>query len=161
MPYLNQEFEGEFYCSLDQKNRVNIPSGIRRKFLPEAENTLVITRGLEEENLYAYPLNEWMRLTKKFRKLNPLDKKVREFTRRFIGAAYRGTMDGQGRIIIPEKILKMGQIEKEMVLLGTLNKFEIWNPKVLDRHHGGDDKESLSDLAENESIKDVFFDNGE
>ena len=54
----------------------------------------------------------------------------------------------------------MGQIEKELVLVGSLNKFEIWNPKVYKKYNG-EDEQSLSDLAEDLSLKDAFFDRGD
>lgn len=161
MAYVNnQDFEGEYSCSLDSKNRVSIPSGIRRKFIPEAENTIVFTRGFEMQNLYAYPLNEWKRLTHLLRKLNPLEKKVRDFIRLFVGVAHEGSMDGQGRIIIPERVLKMGLIEKDMILMGSLNKMEIWNPKVYEKYLSTENI-NLNDLAEQISFTDMFFDKGE
>ena len=161
MAYVNnQDFEGQYFCSLDTKNRVSIPSGIRRKFIPEAENTIVFTRGFEMQNLYAYPLNEWKRLTLLLRKLNPLEKKVRDFIRLFVGVAHEGSTDAQGRIIIPERILKLGQIEKDMILMGSLNKIEIWNPQVYEKYLSKENI-NLSDLAEQISFTDMFFDKGE
>ncbi|HHJ52388.1 MAG TPA: division/cell wall cluster transcriptional repressor MraZ [Caldithrix abyssi] len=154
------DFAGEFYCTLDAKNRVNIPSGVRKMFVPEAQNTLVFTRGFEMENLYAYPLNEWKRLTNKLRTLNPFEKKTRDFIRLFVGGAHVATMDGQGRIMIPERILKIGKIEKEMLLLGSLNKIEIWNPRVYEEYLQKE-KLNLTDLAEEISFADMFFEKGE
>lgn len=154
------DFAGEFYCTLDAKNRVNIPSGVRKMFVPEAQNTLVFTRGFEMENLYAYPLNEWKRLTNKLRTLNPFEKKTRDFIRLFVGGAHVATMDGQGRIMIPERILKIGKIEKEMLLLGSLNKVEIWNPRVYEEYLQKE-KLNLTDLAEEISFADMFFEKGE
>ncbi len=153
------DFAGEYICSLDNKNRVNIPSSIRKIILPEADNTLVFTSGFEGINLYAYPLNEWQRLTKKLRTLNPLDKNTRDFIRLFVGVAYYANMDGQGRVMMSERILKMGKLDGELLIIGSLTKLEIWNPKVYDEYLQKQDL-SLSDLAEKMSFKDMFFDEG-
>lgn len=153
------DFAGEFLCSLDSKNRANIPSSIRRIIVPEAENTLVFTRGFEGINLYAYPLNEWQRLTKKLRTLNPLNKDTRDFIRLFVGVAFYAVMDGQGRFMVPERILKMGDIDREMLIIGSLTKLEIWNPEVYERYMKKEDL-NLSDLAQKMSFKDMFFDEG-
>lgn len=120
----------------------------------------MFTPGFENINLYAYPLNEWKRLTKKLRTLNPLDKRIRDFIRMFVGAAHIVTMDSQGRIKIPPRLLQKGQITKELLIIGSLNKFEIWNPKVYEDYL---EKEniSLSDLTEEISFTDMFFDKGE
>ncbi len=153
-------FSGEFFCSLDGKNRVNIPSAIRKKFVPEADNTIVFTRGFEMENLDAYPLNEWKRFTQKLRTLNPLEKKTRDFIRLFVGGAFEASMDSQGRIMIPDRVLKMGFIEKDLLIFGTLNKLEVWNPKVYEQYQKKENL-SLTDLAEQISFTDMFIDKGE
>jgi MraZ protein len=36
-------------------------------------------------------------------------------------------MDAQGRLLLPEKLRKFSQMDKKIVLVGQLNKFEIWN----------------------------------
>ncbi len=153
------DFAGEYKCSLDNKKRVNIPSNVRKIFVPEAENTIVFTSGFEGVNLYAYPLNEWQRLTKILRTLNPLEKKTRDFIRLFVGVAFYATMDSQGRVMIPERILKMGKIEKDLLIIGSLSKIEIWNPKIYNDYLAKEDL-SLTDLAEKISFKDMFFDEG-
>lgn len=127
------DFTGKYSCALDSKNRVNIPAGIRKMFSSEAENTLVFAPGFDSPSLDAYPLNEWQQLTKKLRKLNPLEKNTRMFIRSFVGDAHTATMDGQGRIMIPERILKLAGIEHDMLMIGALNKFEIWNPEIYER----------------------------
>jgi len=154
------DFAGEFNCSLDIKNRVNIPSNLRKLFVPEAEDTLVITRGFEGINLYAYPLNEWQRLTKVLRTLNPLEKKTRDFIRQFVGVAFYASLDSQGRTMIPERILKIGKIEKDLLIIGSLTKLEIWNPKVYEKYFT-EDNLSLTDLAEQISFTDMFYEKGE
>ena len=154
------DFAGEFKCSLDNKNRVNIPSQLRKLFVPGAEDTLVITRGFEGINLYAYPLNEWQRLTKVLRTLNPLEKKTRDFIRQFVGVAFYATLDGQGRTMLPERILSLGKIDKDLLIIGSLTKLEIWNPDVYTKYLT-EENLSLSDLAEQISFTDMFFEKGD
>jgi len=153
------DFAGEYLCSMDSKNRVNIPSSVRKIIVPEAENTLVFTRGFEGQNLYAYPMNEWKRLTSKLRTLNPLDKNTRDFIRLFVGVAFYAVMDSQGRVMIPERILKMGQIEKELMIIGSLTKLEIWSPDVYGKYLKTENL-NLSDLTQKMSFTDMFFDEG-
>ncbi len=150
------DFAGEYYCSLDSKNRVNIPSGIRKIIVPEADNTLVFTLGFEGINLYAYPLNEWHRLTRKLRTLNPLEKKIRDFIRLFVGKAFYAGMDSQGRVMLPERVLKIGKIDHELLIIGSLTKLEIWNPKMYEQYQEKE-KLNISDLAEEISFTDMFF----
>ena len=140
------DFVGKFVCSLDSKKRVNIPSGIRRVFSPEAEDTIVFAPGLEGKNLYANPLTEWKRLTKSLRSLNPFDISASDFIRNFAGEAHNAKMDGQGRILLPDYILKLGQIDNEILIIGAITKLEIWNPEIY-KEFRAQQKMSLAEIA--------------
>ncbi len=150
-------FAGEHSCTLDNKNRVNIPAGIRKMLGSEAENTLVFAPGFEDVNLYAYPLNEWNKLTDNFKKFKPFDKAARDFIRLFVGRSFPATMDGQGRIMLPDRILKIAQIESEMLILGSVSKLEIWNPRVY-QEYLDTNKLGLADLAQKINFSDMLFD---
>lgn len=150
------DFVGKFRCSLDNKNRVNIPSAIRKVFAPEAADTIVFTPGLEGNNLYAYPLNEWKRLTRGLRSLNPFDTTASDFIRNFAGDAHNAKMDGQGRIMLPEYVLTTGKIDKEILIIGALTKLEIWNPEVYEAYSKKQTK-SLADLAQQIKFADSVF----
>jgi MraZ protein len=71
--------------------------------------------------------------------------------RRFlIGNASECEMDGQGRFLLPDKLRKFAQMDKKIVLVGQLNKFEIWNEdawtvKEAEWLNGNDD-EGLEEL---------------
>ena len=39
-------------------------------------------------------------------------------------------MDGQGRLLLSENLRSFAKLEKQVVLLGQLNKFEIWNESI-------------------------------
>jgi MraZ protein len=122
-------FTGEFSCSLDAKNRFNIPSAIRKMVGPEANDTLIFAPGFEQQNLYVYPLDEWKRLTDSFKKFKPNDVNAQNFIRFFVSGAHTVTMDTQGRIMLPARILEMAQIKSELLILGMVNKMEVWNPE--------------------------------
>ncbi|HID38700.1 MAG TPA: division/cell wall cluster transcriptional repressor MraZ [Calditrichaeota bacterium] len=141
------DFVGRYYCSLDNKNRFNIPANIRKVFTPEAQDTIVFTRGMEGQNLYAYPLDAWNRITRGLRALNPFDTSANDFIRIFAGDAYNARFDGQGRVMLPEYILKIGQIKRDLLIIGALNKLEIWNPEIFAEFEKQKEK-NLKDLAQ-------------
>jgi MraZ protein len=51
---------------------------------------------------------------------------MRRFRRVFIGGAFECTNDKQGRILIPPSLRQYAGIEKEIVMVGVLDHFEIW-----------------------------------
>ena len=152
------DFSGEYRFSLDSKKRVNIPSGIRKMLAPEAEGTLVFTRGFEG-CVYVYPNDEWKRLTKLLNSLDSFNVKVRDFIRLFIGPAYKTTMDIQGRVLLPDNILEMADIRKDLLLLGSLNKWELWNPAIYEKYMH-DNKSSMETLAQEINFSALFNSDG-
>ena len=103
------DFSGEYRFTLDSKKRVNIPAAMRKMLSPEADETLVFTRGFEG-CVYVYPHDEWKRLTHRLNALDSFNVKVRDFIRLFIGPAVKTVMDSQGRVLLPDNILKMANI---------------------------------------------------
>ena len=126
---VNIEFSGEFRITLDPKKRINIPAAVRKILPAESDGKLVFTRGFEG-CVYMFPGIEWKRLTEKLMTLNSFDVNVRNFTRVFVGSAHTISMDSQGRILLPESIIEMANINKDILLQGSLNKWEVWNPEI-------------------------------
>ena len=62
--------------------------------------------------------------------------------------------------MVPEKILNIGKIEKDLLIIGSLTKLEIWNPDIYNKYLT-EDNLSLSDLAEQISFTDMFYEKGE
>jgi MraZ protein len=127
------DFSGEYRFALDNKKRINIPAGIRRMLPSESEGTLVFTRGFEG-CVYVFPHDEWQRLTKKLNALDSFQVKVRNFIRQFVGSAFKTVMDAQGRVLLPDKVLELAGITKEILLLGSLNKWELWDPEKYEQY---------------------------
>lgn len=154
---LDYNFTGEFSCLLDAKNRFNVPSGIRKMIGPEANNTIIFAPGFEQKNLYVYPLDEWKNLTNSFRKFKPNDKYAQNFMRFFVSGAHTVTMDAQGRIMLPSRILEMASIETEMLILGMVNKLEVWSPMVFQEYRK-DLGVGLPDLVDKINFSDMMYD---
>jgi len=150
------DFSGEYNISLDAKKLISIPSGIRKMLPLEAEGTLVFTRGFEG-CVFVYPNDEWKRLSQKLSKLDSFDVKVRDFVRKFIGPAFKTIMDSQGRILLPEKVLNMANIERVILLIGSLNKWEMWNPEAYEQYENS--KPSMEELAQEINFSAMFNSN--
>jgi MraZ protein len=52
---------------------------------------------------------------------------MRRFRRVFVGGAYECTCDKQERILIPPMLREYAGFEKDIVLVGVLDHFEIWS----------------------------------
>lgn len=122
-------FKGSYAYSVDIKGRINIPARLRKYVSPEANDTFIVTRGYER-CLFVYPLDEWNKLEQSIRELSATNPKHRFFTRTLLEKATESQLDGQSRITIPKELLQFASIENEVLILGVLERIEVWNPRV-------------------------------
>lgn len=122
---VRQMFMGEFHHTLDEKNRITIPSPYRQQIEKE-EKGLVITRGLDK-SLFLYPFSEWENLGEKLRHLSTTQANVRAFVRIFFSGAHPVRPDIQGRITLPQTLKEFAGIENDVTIIGSFNKMEIWS----------------------------------
>lgn len=124
-------FRGKFKHALDEKGRLSLPSKFREVLRVQyGSENLIITN--MPECLVVYPFLEWKKIEEKLLKLPFGMKEAREFLRYFLGAAEECELDKQGRILIPQTLREEIKCEKDVVLIGMLNYFEIWNPQALE-----------------------------
>lgn len=115
-------FMGEYEHTLDAKGRVMLPV----KFREELGPSFIICRGLEG-CLSVYPRPAWLKLAQAIKKLHTSKGKVRAFKRFVFGSAAEVEFDRQGRVLIPPALRKYAGLTKEVTILGTGDKAEIWN----------------------------------
>ena len=132
---------GEFNHSIDTKGRLIIPS----KFRDILGDDFVITKGLDG-CLFLYPANEWKIFEEKLRTLPLTNKNARTFTRFFLGSAVDGGLDKQGRVLISSALRAFAGLDKEVVLVGVLDRVEIWDKAKWDENNT-EVEENMDDIA--------------
>tara|TARA_B100001013_G_scaffold332340_1_gene248504 strand:+ start:419 stop:883 length:465 start_codon:yes stop_codon:yes gene_type:complete len=146
----NNTFIGEYSYSLDTKGRVNIPAKFRQSLSEDNENTFVITRGIDS-CIWIYPLTQWKMIENNLRNLSSLSKIHRTFVRNTARYASPSTCDKQGRIILTPSLIEYAGLDKELLIIGMVNKMEIWNPdrlKEVDLENIKIDPAAYDDLAD-------------
>ena len=118
-------FQREFYNTIDAKRRLSIPSRFRET-LKEGfgDEMLVVTRGVD--SLTAYPVSEWEKICERFHATPPSPEKD-TLNRFLIAPAVECVFDNQGRIQLPKILSDHARLEKDVVVVGASNKFEIWS----------------------------------
>ncbi len=139
-------FLGEFECKLDAKNRMVLPAALKRQ-MPDVEREgLIINRGFEK-NLVIYTRQEWRNIMEKLERLNPFDRKNREFIRQFSRGATELNLDAAGRVLIPKSLSAYAGINSELVLSCQISKIEVWD-KAAYEAQWNDDSHDFAALAE-------------
>ncbi|MEP6698179.1 MAG: hypothetical protein ABJB09_00470 [Verrucomicrobiota bacterium] len=125
-------FAGEFRHSIDEKNRITIPSRWRR---PEGEDFIILPEPHHQYLLVMSP-QEFARMSEQVE--NNADIPARErrvFSRQFHSRAEHGASDKQGRLVLPEDLCQELALKGEVALVGGRGRFEIWNLQKWKRAH--------------------------
>lgn len=118
-------FRGRYEHSIDGKGRLSIPSRFREALARRRQKVLILTHF--DSCVAAYPLDEWRQLEERIRKQSTLQKDIRAFLRLFYSGAMETAVDGQGRILIPPPLREKAGLAHEVMIVGVLNKIEIWS----------------------------------
>ena len=116
-------FLGNYEHTIDDKGRLTIPS----KFREELEGGVVVTRGLDG-CLWAFSRSEGEILAEKISGLPTTNQAARNFARLMFSNASDSIPDRQGRVLIPQSLRDYAGIDNETILIGVMNRVEIWNP---------------------------------
>jgi|SRR4030095_2654466 MraZ protein len=124
-------FQGNVNTSLDEKGRVIIPAKFRKHILPEANDILNITLG-RDNCIWLFPSNEWNKVLLTISSTNPYTDEEVEMRRRMLFHTDDIAIDSQHRILLPQKLLAITGIKKDVLILGQIERIELWSPKVYD-----------------------------
>jgi MraZ protein len=139
-------FLGEYEVTVDAKGRFLLPAAIKKKLPEDSPDEFVINRGFEK-CLTLYPVKNWEPILEGMNKLNDFDPKVREFRRYFFNGATELELDSAGRLLIPPNLRDHAGINRDIVLVGAIEKIEIWDSKKYKEFFDSMTPQSFSQLA--------------
>ncbi len=121
---------------MDEKKRLAMPVKFRSLLGKKA----VVTRGLDQ-CLFIFSTKEWKALAEKISKLPLTQSDARGFSRLMLGGAMEVSIDGMGRILLPEYLKSYAGLEKKTSIVGVLNRIEIWNEDLWNKYKNKTEKE--------------------
>lgn len=117
-------FRGRSRHTLDEKGRLAIPARFKDTLKLKEESCLVVTNHIN--CLWAFAKDDWRVIEDKAANLSLMDSAVNTYRRYFISGAQECPIK-QGRITLPPDLREIADLKKEVVLVGELNLFEIWD----------------------------------
>ncbi len=126
-------FRGRSKHTLDDKGRLAIPARFKESLKLKEQPCLVVTNYIN--CLWAFPKDAWRAIEDKIIELPLMDNDVNRFLRYFISGAQECPLK-QGRITLPPDLREIGKLDKEVMLVGGLKYFEIWDKGLWDEEFG-------------------------
>jgi MraZ protein len=75
---------------------------------------------------------------------------MRRFRRVFIGGAFECSCDRQDRILVPPTLREYAALDKDIVIVGVLDHFEIWSRQNWERENSFMEKDMQKEDVRNE-----------
>ena len=119
--------QGETTNTLDAKGRLAIPPGMRVELLGQDNRPPVLTRLLEAPALGLYTAERWAEFRRRLDSLSHIKTSVQRVRRHIVGGAKEAPLDAQGRLLIPPHLREYAGLEREVTVLDTGMRFEIWD----------------------------------
>jgi len=121
-------FLGSYRHQLDEKGRLALPASFRRSAGDEA---FVLIHAYEPA-LFLYPLRTWSGVEERLTELLRRQPEAHATVLGLTSSATEVIPDKQGRILIPERLQQAARLDTEALIVGALEKIEIWNPELFD-----------------------------
>lgn len=133
---------GTYRHQIDEKFRMRMPA----KFKEELGEGFVITKGTNN-CLYAFTKSKFAELYEKLTNLPIFDAEVQKPVRMLLSSAFESEEDKQGRILLAKELREYAKINKNIVLIGSGSRVEIWAEEEWDAYSSGDFTSSSKSLA--------------
>jgi MraZ protein len=150
-------FRGAHAINLDDKGRLAIPTKFRALLQADCDGQLVCTIDLKDPCLLLYPLSEWQVVEHKLSQLSNMVDVERRVKRILLGSAMECQLDKNGRILLSSPLRAHAGLNKKLMLVGQINKFELWDEDVWNAQLKQDIAQEKQDLTSSERLQDFNF----
>lgn len=120
-------FLSQYRHTLDNKGRLTIPARYRELL----QDGAYVTRGFEK-NLIVLTPPSFESMSLRVNQMSLTDPLARQLKRLLFSNADYVTVDGSGRILIPQFLREVAELDGEAMVVGAGIYFEIWSPEAWD-----------------------------
>ncbi len=149
---MKPSFEGSKTSKLDSKGRMAFPASFRNR-LGEDYGCAISVTIASEGCLAVFSPDEWSDKRDEMARMvraQPRNRRLRRFVRMIVGAKETIVLDKQGRALFSEQLREYAGLDGEAMVVGCLERLEIWDRK---RYRAHMDDEELGTL---EALEDEF-----
>lgn len=117
-------YVGEYQHTIDTKHRITVPKKWR---FQGDEADIYVAWARPEGYVAVYPPNQIKIFRDKINQIPESDPRKQVMLRRLFGKAHQFGCDGNGRIMLSDKLVEQAQLKKNVTLVGLGETFSIWS----------------------------------
>ena len=118
---------------IDKKGRVSVPSSFRAYLNSKGYNGFIAYPSFNLATLEACPQDRIEKLSDSIDAIGPFNDKRDYFATSVLSQSISLNFDSEGRVTIPEKLLKHAKIKTNLVFVGLGKVFQIWDPNSFEK----------------------------
>jgi MraZ protein len=127
-------FLSTYVNKVDRKGRVSVPATFRSTLATHRHPTMVIAfPSMRLPTVECTGSDRMEEMQERIETLEQFSEEYENLTQLFADAVPL-TIDGDGRVILPEKLKKHAQIGDDVVFVGLGSMFQLWDPARYEEH---------------------------
>ncbi|MFT6332078.1 MAG: MraZ protein [Lentimonas sp.] len=125
-------FLSTFENKIDKKGRVSVPAQFRASLSSQLANQdfagIIVYESFVNDCIEGCDIARIKQLSESIDNLDPFSESRDSFAASILGGAIQLSFDGDGRVILPESLIKKIGLQDRAVFIGKGATFEIWQP---------------------------------
>jgi len=135
-------FLSTYENKLDKKGRVSVPASFRSYLSNLGYNGVICYPSFNNCSIEAWPQDRIEKISNAIDALNPFEEKKDFFATSILSESVNLQFDSEGRISIPEKLLKHAKIKNNALFVGQGKTFQIWETTAFEKFKANAKKKS-------------------
>src|SRR6476660_10186133 len=119
-------FRGSAPTKIDDKGRLKVPTDFRR-FIEERYGPDLFVTSILGDSALLYPLPVWEEIEGRLQAMPSTDRTKARFLERVSYFGQQVSMDGQGRILLPQILRESAGMNGDVVVSAQLDHLLVWN----------------------------------
>tara|TARA_Y100000590_G_scaffold451956_1_gene594244 strand:+ start:544 stop:1005 length:462 start_codon:yes stop_codon:yes gene_type:complete len=121
-------FLSQYTYKIDSKGRISVPADFRIGINTKFFNGIIAFRSYKFKAIEGLDFGKMKKIADSLDDLDFFSETKNDITTSILSDSYKLPFDGEGRICIPNELLKFANIKNQATFVGRGSSFQIWNP---------------------------------
>ena len=139
-------FLSTFINKIDSKGRVSVPAQFRLSLMNKEFSGIVVYESFVNDCVEGCDIERIRQISESIDNLDPFSEDRDALATALLGGSVQLAMDAEGRVIMPENLLKKAKIKDSAVFVGKGATFEIWQPDKFEEYMSKSRKDAKGKL---------------